>query len=260
MDNSCSDSGREDREVILTVANTKGGVGKTTIALNIAIRRAMEGRDVWLVDGDRQATASTAIALRSEGGQKPAIACSSFPEGLQLRSQVLQQGPKFQETVIDVGGRDSTALRAALVVTDVLLVPFQPRSYDVWALADVAQLIQEARTVRDGLQAFAVLNCSDPSGSDNREAAAAVSEHPGLVYLDAPIRRRKAFANAAGSGLCVDEMKQVDLKASAELSYLLRQLYVTDVSARSGYKPVMSGELPVTSNDLSVISGEVSVT
>lgn len=235
--------------MILTVANTKGGVGKTTIALNIAIRHAMAGRDVWLVDGDRQATASNAVAVRSESGRTPSIACSSFSDGVQLRSQVLQQAPKFAEVVIDVGGRDSSALRAALVVTDVLLVPFQPRSYDVWALADIAQLIQEARSVRDGLQAFAVLNCADPSGGDNREAAAAVSEYPELAYLDSPLHRRKAFANAAGAGLCVSELKPGDTKADAELSQLLRHLYVT-------HHHTANGDSSVICNDRSVIGGD----
>lgn len=142
-----------------------------------------------------------------------------------LRTQVLQQKAKFTDIVIDVGGRDSTALRAALMVTDVLIVPFQPRSYDVWALGDIAELIKEANSVRDGLRAYAMLNCADPAGADNREAAAAVESYPDLVYLDAPIHRRKAFANAAGQGLGVQELSPVDAKASAELSYLVKAIY-----------------------------------
>lgn len=214
--------------MILTVANTKGGVGKTMLALNIAVARTLEGRDTWLVDGDRQATAQTAVTLRAEGTSRPSLACSGYSEGAQLRSQVLQQRSKYQDIIIDVGGRDSSALRAALVITDVVIVPFQPRSYDVWALRDIAQLIGEARSMRDGLRAYAILNCADPAGSDNREAAEAVSEFPELVYLDAPIHRRKAFANAAGAGLCVRELKPKDDRAVAELNYLMRRLYVTE--------------------------------
>lgn len=156
----------------------------------------------------------------------PALACASYNEGEMLRTQVLQQKAKFQDIVIDVGGRDSTALRAALMVTDVLLVPFQPRSYDVWALSDIAELVKEARGMRDGLIAYAMLNCADPAGADNYEAANAVAQYPDLVYLDAPIHRRKAYANAAGQGLGVQELKPQDEKASAELGYLVKQLYV----------------------------------
>lgn len=213
--------------MIITVGNTKGGVGKTTLAVNLAIARALQGRDVWLIDGDRQGTAQTAISIRAESNISPGIACATYPEGPTLRAQVQQQASKFDDIIIDAGGRDSTALRAALILSDVLLVPFQPRSYDVWALNDIAALVDEARSVRDGLRALAVLNCADPgeSSTDNVDAAAAVAEIPQFEYLATPIRRRKAFANAAGAGLSVLEMKPVDHKASGELSALIDVLF-----------------------------------
>ena len=213
--------------MILTVGNTKGGVGKTTLAVNIAIARALAGRDVWLIDGDRQGTAQTAIAIRAEAGHLPGIACATYPDGPTLRSQVLQQRAKFDDIVIDAGGRDSTALRAALILSDVLLVPFQPRSYDVWALDDIAKLIDEARAVRDGLRAFAVLNCADPgeAATDNADAAAAVANLPQFEFLQTPIRRRKSFANAAGQGLSVLEAKPLDRKACDEINALMSALF-----------------------------------
>jgi len=213
--------------MIIAVGNTKGGVGKTTIAVNLAIARAMAGRDVWLIDGDRQGTAQTAISIRAEAGHTPGIACAAYPDGPTLRAQVQQQAGKFDDVVIDAGGRDSTGLRAALVLSDVLLVPFQPRTYDVWALSDIAALVDEARSVRDGLRAFAVLNCADPGehSTDNAEAAATVAEVPQFEYLPTSLRRRKAFANAAGSGLCVFEFKPTDVKAALELNALINALF-----------------------------------
>jgi chromosome partitioning protein len=213
--------------MIITVGNTKGGVGKTTLAVNLAIARALAGRDVWLIDGDRQGTAQTAIRIRADSGQQPGIACATYPDGPTLRAQVQQQVTKFDDIIIDAGGRDSTALRAALVLSDVLLVPFQPRSYDVWALDDIAALVDEARSVRDGLRALAVLNCADPGdlSTDNTEAAAAVADVPQLEYLSIPIRRRKAFANAAGAGLSVLEFKPVNDKAVDELNSLVSALF-----------------------------------
>lgn len=213
--------------MILTVGNTKGGVGKTTLALNFAIARALAGRDVWLIDGDRQGTAQTAISIRAEAGHAPGIACAQYADGPTLRAQVQQQAGKFDDIIIDAGGRDSTALRAALVLSDVLLVPFQPRSYDVWALNDIALLVDEARSVRDGLRAYAVLNCADPgeASADNIEAAAAVADVPQFEYLNTPIRRRKIFANAAGQGLSVLEISPKDKKASEELKTLVTVLF-----------------------------------
>ena len=89
------------------------------------------------------------------------------------------------------------ALCAALALSDLLIVPFLPRSVDVWALA--AALVDEANSVWDGLPTHAVLNAADPgTSSDNADAAAALTDFPQLTLIDAPIRRRKAFANAVG--------------------------------------------------------------
>ena len=210
---------------IITVGSTKGGVGKTTLALNIAIARALAGRDVWLIDADRQGTASTALAIRGEAGKLPAIATAHYADGGQLRTQLLHQRGKFQDIVIDAGGRDSTALRAALVLSDLVLVPFQPRSIAVWAVADIAALIEEARAMRDGLQALAVLNMADTAGTDNEDAAAALADYPAISYLATPIRRRKSIANAAGNGMSVLEQTPRDDKAIAELNALLQAIY-----------------------------------
>jgi len=123
--------------------------------------------------------------------------------------------------LIDAGGRQHT-LRAALVLSDVLLVPFLPRSVDVWALADIAALIDEARAVRDGLTA---LNCADPGVSpDNAEAVATLADVLQLAGLPISITRRKAFANATGRGLSIEEPTPPDPKASAELASLLRNV------------------------------------
>lgn len=213
--------------MIIAIGNTKGGVGKTTLAVQLAIARALAGRDVWLIDGDRQGTATAAIAARAEAGKLPGIACAQYPDGPTLRAQVQQQRDKWQDIIIDVGGRDSTALRAALILADVLVVPFAPRSYDVWALEDMAALVDEARSVRDGLRAIAVMNQADPGehSTDNAEAAAAVADVPQFAYLPTPIRRRKAFSNASGAGLAVAELTPRDQKAIAEIAALSASLF-----------------------------------
>lgn len=211
--------------MIVTIGNTKGGVGKTTLALNIAIARARAGRDVWVIDGDRQATASTALAIRAESGQAPVMATAQYFDGPTLRAQVGLQAKKYEDVVIDVGGRDSSALRAALGVSDVLLIPFQPRSIDVWAIKDIAELVDEIRGFGKELTAYAVLNLADIQGQDNRDAAAAIADFPSITLLDTPIRRRKAFANAAGEGMSVLEHEPADMKARAELEALVNAVF-----------------------------------
>lgn len=216
--------------MIIAIGNTKGGVGKTTLAVQIAIARALAGREVWLIDGDRQGTATAAIAARAEAEKQPGIACAQYSDGPTLRAQVQQQAGKWDDIIIDVGGRDSTALRAALVLADVLLVPFAPRSYDVWALEDMAGLVDEARSVRDGLKAYAVMNQADPGehSTDNADAAAAVADVSQFIYLPTPIRRRKAFSNASGAGLAVSELSPKDAKAAAEITALVNTVFTVN--------------------------------
>jgi chromosome partitioning protein len=219
--------------MIVTVGNTKGGVGKTTLAVQLALARALTGRDVLVVDGDRQGSAQTAIAVRAEAGRLPGLTCVHYPDGVVLRPQVMRQASKYDDVVIDAGGRDSTALRAALALSDLLIVPFLPRSIDVWALADIAALVDEARGVRDGLRAYAALNAADPgTSSDNTEAALAVADFPQLTLLDTPIRRRKAFANAVGLGLSIEELTPRDPKACEELTALVSIVFSDEVDIK----------------------------
>ena len=74
---------------------------------------------------------------------------------------------------------------------------------------------------------YAVLNCADPgtTSTDNSEAAAAVADVPQFEYLPTPIRRRKAFANAAGQGLAVLELSPKDAKAIEELNHIVSALF-----------------------------------
>ncbi|WP_434717205.1 AAA family ATPase (plasmid) [Paraburkholderia sp. A2RO-4L] len=209
--------------MIITVGNGKGGVGKSTTALQLSLGLALEGHRVWLIDGDRQQTSLSAITVRAETG-RPMIAASAYAEGATLRAQVVQQRGNYDHVVIDAGGRDSTALRAALTVSDALLIPFLPRSFDVWALSDIAELVDESRAIAD-LEAFAFINRADVQGRDNKEAAEAVHEYPGIKLLDVRVCDRKAFSNASGQGLHVEEMPKRDTRACAEIDRLRTALF-----------------------------------
>ncbi len=210
--------------MIVTVAHTKGGVGKSTLAFSLAIAR---GGKVWLIDGDRQATCKMAMTLRNQAARLPAIQCDNLPEGKDLHNQLSARAGQFDDVVIDAGGRDSSALRAALLLSDLVLVPFAPRSLDVWALGDMSAIIKEARKFNQALRAAAVLSCADPSGKDNQDAIEALSDYPELTYMDAPIIRRKSVANAMGMGLSVAELTPKDAKATQELKRLVDNVFIS---------------------------------
>lgn len=210
--------------MILTVGNIKGGVGKTTLALNIAIARTIAGSDVLLIDGDEQHTAMAFTELRnSQLGSTGYTAVALH--GTAIRTQVRQLAPKYADIVIDVGGRDTGSLRAALTVTDTLLIPVQPRSFDIWAIDQVAELVKEAREINPNMKAIAVINAADAQGHDNQDAANELRGAEGIEVLEISIGRRKAFPNAAAAGRAVNEQTPRDPKAVAELNALLKSLY-----------------------------------
>jgi chromosome partitioning protein len=105
--------------VIVTVGTTKGGVGKTTLALKLALARALAGRDVLMVDGDQEGSAPMAVAIRAETGRMPGLACVQYHDGAVLRAQVRRQASKYDDVVINAGGRDSSALRGDLYLSDL---------------------------------------------------------------------------------------------------------------------------------------------
>ena len=188
--------------MIVTIGNTKGGVGKTTIAVQVALARRLAGRDVLLVDADRQGSAQAAAMLRAEAGRMPALSCVQLADGRILRAQLAALAAKHDDTIIDAGGRDNEALRVALARSDLLVVPVQPRAVDVWALGDIAALIEQAQEARADdsrppLRVLTVLNLADPGENpDTIEAAKARADFPQISPAETAIRRGRTASQS----------------------------------------------------------------
>lgn len=144
-----------------------------------------------------------------------------------MRTEVQRLASKYQDIIIDTGGRDTTSQRAALTVADVLIVPFVPRSFDVWTLEKVGALVTEMKAANPKLKAYTFLNRADPRGTDNDEAGEALRDTDALQFLDIPLGARKAFSNAAAQGMAVTELRPPDPKAIEEMMALYR--YVFDI-------------------------------
>jgi chromosome partitioning protein len=211
--------------MIIVCGGIKGGSGKTTVATNLAVIRACAGADVLLIDADDQETSFDFTVLRNERREGDAGYTCIKLTGAALRRETLRLSQKYQDIVIDTGGRDTTSQRAALSVADVLLVPFVPRSFDVWTLEKVARVVGEVRALNSTLAACAFLNRADARGQDNEEAAAVIRDTQGLTFLNSPLRSRKAFANAGALGLAVSELVPNDPKATAEITTLYQRLF-----------------------------------
>ncbi len=221
--------------MIFAVGNLKGGVGKTTLATNIAIAFAQVGGDVLLIDAEGTALAFTDLRTSTQGQSGyTAVAL----HGASIRTQVRQLVPKYSDIVIDIGGEDATgSLRAAFTVADIVIIPVKPRSFDLWRTEQTIELVNEAREINEDLRAVAVLNEADAQGQDNRAALEHLATIKGLEVSPIIIHRRKAFPNATAAGLSVLEYRG-DPKATEEMKQLVQFLnnldaYTKDTGVKS---------------------------
>jgi len=212
---------------IVLIGGEKGGTGKTTLATNIAAMLALQGKDVLLLDTDRQGTSSFWATVREETEIEPRIACvQKFGKG--LASQVRDLAERYDEIIIDAGGRDSIELRYALGVCDRAYIPVQPFQFDIWTLRQMDDLVEMAQTLNENLQAFIVLNrvSTNPAVREDKETQDFFREEDfqHLSLLEAVLRDRIAFRKSARDGLSVVELKQ-DKKAIQEMNQLFEEVY-----------------------------------
>jgi chromosome partitioning protein len=223
--------------MIVVVGGIKGGSGKTTVATNLAVIRSAKGSDVLLVDADDQETATDFTMLRNERRPDGAGYTSIKLTGAAVRTETQRLASKYQDIIIDTGGRDTASQRAALTVADYLLVPFVPRSFDVWTIEKVSALVKEMMAANLELKALTFINRADPRGQDNTDAAEILNDTQMLSFVDTPLGARKAFSNAAAAGLSVAELKPQDEKATEEMMILYRYIFDTkDISLAEGAK------------------------
>lgn len=212
--------------MIVVVGGIKGGVGKSTIAANLAVMAARSGRSVLLADADTQATTMTWAGVRAEAMTVTAAVTTVAISGRQARDELLRLAQKFDAVIVDAGARDTTTQRASLSVAATLLLPFPPRGPDLWTLDAVADQVTEIRAINPSLKAVAFVNRADAVGNDNAEAEAAFAEHVGVIDA-APLRigTRKGIATAHLMGLAAMEAPRPDPKAAAELDALFQYIF-----------------------------------
>jgi len=211
--------------MIIVTGGIKGGSGKTTIATHLAIMRAQQGADILLIDADDQETSFDFSSLRSSSEVKlPEYTCIKL-SGKAVRTEIIKMKEKYDDIIVDAGGRDTINQRAALSTADILIVPFVPRSFDLWTLDNVASVVQEIKQINPTLKAYAFLNRADSRGYDNEEAREMIKENDNLMTLPISIGNRKAFGNAAADGKAVNELKALDKKAIMEIENLYKCIF-----------------------------------
>lgn len=212
--------------MIVLIGAEKGGTGKTTLAVNLAAVRANEGRDVLLVDTDKQGSASDWAAVRQEE-----TSCRRIPSvqvfGKQVTAQLEDLSDRYDDLLVDAGGRDSVELRAAMVVADRVFVPLQASQFDVWTLERMNELVEQAQALNPKLQAQVFINRASPHPQvhEAEEATKMLEDFEHLEFGGAVIHNRIAFRRSASEGLGVTEGDSSGSKADDEIRDLYRAVF-----------------------------------
>lgn len=211
--------------MIVLIGSEKGGTGKTTIATSLAAMRADEGYDVLLLDTDPQGTATYWNRLRDQTQAQKITCVQVFGE---VDREIRKLASKYDEIIIDAGGRDSSELRSSILVAGKIIIPLQPSQFDIWTITQMAKIVEKAKILNKQLQAYILLNLASthPYAKEIEEAQEAIKganfEH--LELSEVVIRKRNSFQKAASQGLSVSELEN-ESNAVSEITKLYKEIY-----------------------------------
>ncbi len=205
--------------MILALANSKGGVGKTTIAVHLAVWMAEQGRKLVFVDSDVQGSSSG--WLREAAPQMRTIR-------LLTRDDILHQLPKlaveFDYVVADGPAGLSEVTRSILCLADLAIFPCGPSVLDLRAVIEALNVNKQIQAVREGLpRDIVVPNKLQTQYRLSKELLQTVKDRG--MPVGEGLRLRQAYADAAGQGTVVWRMNGKSAReATAELQFLFQQL------------------------------------
>ncbi len=206
---------------VLSIVNQKGGVGKSTIACNLAVHAALDKKKTLIIDGDPQGSSMAFRAIRD----KDDIRAVSITQPT-IHKDISEFGT-FDLIIIDAGGRDNTLFRSAVTAASkgMLIIPILPSQYDIWAAEDTFKTLEEARVYVD-IDTYAVFNQTIQNttvAQEAREALGELTAESDIKILDTVLYSRVDYKKSIAQGLSVVEY-QPKSKASEEIANLYSEI------------------------------------
>ena len=201
---------------VITIAQQKGGSGKTTLAVNLAVAFRARGLSVALLDTDPQGSLGRWFLLRRDRMGTPGFDLSTASAwGVGYECEKLRQ--QHDLVIVDTPPKADADLRPALREADLVLVPVASSHVDLWATDGVLDLI--ARERRRGLVVLNRAKAGTRLGAEVAEAAAAMSAE----VTRARLGQRVVYAETMGQGLAAAEAGRSP--AAAEVAALAEEVW-----------------------------------
>ncbi|CDO47359.1 cobyrinic acid a,c-diamide synthase [Bartonella henselae] len=204
--------------MIIGLLNQKGGVGKTTLSVNLAASFARTGARVLLIDVDPQGSALDWAAAREGAPLFPVV---GLPRAT-VHKEITQIGCNYDHIIIDGPPRVTDLARSALMASDFVLIPVQPSPYDIWAADGIVKLIDEARVYKENLKSAFVINRKIVNTAIGRDVGEALGVYP-MHVLSTNVAQRVIFAEAATQGKAVYEVDKQG-PAAAEIEAVAEEI------------------------------------
>lgn len=202
---------------VIAVLNQKGGSGKTTIATHLARALQIAGADVLLVDSDPQGSARDWAAVR-EDQPVPVVGIDRPTIERDLKSLA-----KKDFIVIDGAPQAADLAVSAIKAANFILIPVQPSPYDIWATADLVDLVKQRIEVTDGkLKAAFVVSRAIKGTKIGAEVTEALSGY-GLPVLASRITQRVSYPSTAAGGTTVIDAEP-GREAAREIQALVNEI------------------------------------
>ncbi len=204
---------------IITVAQQKGGAGKTTLAAHLAVAFTAQKKSVAMVDIDPQLSLTKWYRLReARFGDAGAGLLVSAIKGWRVQNEVRRLAPEHDVVIVDSAPHAETETIFAVRNANLVIVPVQPSPMDVWATHPTVAL-----AVRNKVPVLVVLNRVPPRANLTEEMVRELkSIHAGIAKTT--IGNRIAFASALAEGRAVSEM-QPRSRATQEIKALAKEVW-----------------------------------
>lgn len=190
----------------VAVISQKGGAGKTTLALHLAVASEQAGKSAAIIDLDPQASATRWKDRRQ--GNAPVVVSAQASRLLEVLQAAREHGADL--AIIDTAPHSETSALNAARAADLILIPCRPSILDIQAISTTVDIARLANKT-----AFAVLNHIPPRGTMAEEARAAIALY-NLPIAPTQLVQRNAFVHSLTEGLTAQEYEP-EGKAAQEI-------------------------------------------
>ena len=210
--------------MMILVGGEKGGSGKSCLAQNLAVYFARDKEAIVLmVDCDPQRTTSDWIQARNTDPTLPAINCIQLYG--KIRNDLLSLNQHYDYVIVDCGGQDNLALRAAMSVADHVVIPLRPKRRDLKTVPHMEDMLSTCKMVNPKLLAsFLIAQCpSLPNQAKRIDEAKEVCSSYGINVLDSVTYNRNIYDDSEEQGSSVLELDP-EGKAAKEMIAIAEEL------------------------------------